>query len=325
VSPARLLEIARRNDVRLPGRTEAGLARFCRFKDFDHFNPRLDQDHEGAASRARLPPDRRGLRRRPGCPGMLLRRGAVLSVGADGAGHAVAGVLRGILQRRRRGARGARRRYPLHTRHHARLPVEIADQSGALGGEVPRTRSGGISLGGSEHKYPPELFRAALRRGSRGRAQGRAARRRGRRAGVGARSARCAARRPPAARCARRGGPRAARRDRRRAASSATSRRRATCSSASCRRWPSIRCRACFAAGVRCSISSDDPVLMDTTLSRDCAAAAGLGHAPRDMFEHALGGVLLRRLHEGPPAPARRRFRLGGRIRVTARSGLRLA
>jgi aminodeoxyfutalosine deaminase len=46
-----------------------------------------------------------------------------------------------------------------------------------------------------------------------------------------------------------------------------------------------------LAAGVRCSISSDDPVLMDTTLSRDCAAAAGLGHTPRDMFEHALGGV----------------------------------
>ncbi len=37
VRPARLLEIARRNDVRLPAKTAAGLARFCRFKDFDHF------------------------------------------------------------------------------------------------------------------------------------------------------------------------------------------------------------------------------------------------------------------------------------------------
>ena len=37
VRPARLLEIARRNDVRLPAKTEAGLAKFCRFKDFDHF------------------------------------------------------------------------------------------------------------------------------------------------------------------------------------------------------------------------------------------------------------------------------------------------
>jgi aminodeoxyfutalosine deaminase len=46
-----------------------------------------------------------------------------------------------------------------------------------------------------------------------------------------------------------------------------------------------------LAAGVQCSISSDDPVLMDTTLSRDCAAAVSLGHSPRHMFEHALGGV----------------------------------
>ena len=46
-----------------------------------------------------------------------------------------------------------------------------------------------------------------------------------------------------------------------------------------------------LAAGVKCSISSDDPVLMGTTLSRDCAAAVGLGHTPRGMFEHALGGV----------------------------------
>jgi hypothetical protein len=30
---------------------------------------------------------------------------------------------------------------------------------------------------------------------------------------------------------------------------------------------------------------------MGTTLSRDCEAAVGLGHTPRDMFEHALGGV----------------------------------
>jgi aminodeoxyfutalosine deaminase len=46
-----------------------------------------------------------------------------------------------------------------------------------------------------------------------------------------------------------------------------------------------------LAAGVQCSISSDDPVLMDTSLSCDCAAAVSLGHTPRHMFEHALGGV----------------------------------
>ena len=50
VRPARLLEIARRNDVRLPAKTEAGLARFCRFKDFDHFIRVWINDHEGPAS-----------------------------------------------------------------------------------------------------------------------------------------------------------------------------------------------------------------------------------------------------------------------------------
>jgi aminodeoxyfutalosine deaminase len=44
-------------------------------------------------------------------------------------------------------------------------------------------------------------------------------------------------------------------------------------------------------AGVKCSISSDDPVLMGTDLTRECAAAADLGHTPRGMYEHALSGV----------------------------------
>jgi aminodeoxyfutalosine deaminase len=44
-------------------------------------------------------------------------------------------------------------------------------------------------------------------------------------------------------------------------------------------------------AGVKCSISSDDPVLMGTDLTRECAAAVALGHTPRGMYEHALAGV----------------------------------
>jgi len=46
-----------------------------------------------------------------------------------------------------------------------------------------------------------------------------------------------------------------------------------------------------LAAGVPCSISSDDPVLMDTDLDRDCTVAVGLGHTPRGMFEHAVRGA----------------------------------
>ena len=47
-----------------------------------------------------------------------------------------------------------------------------------------------------------------------------------------------------------------------------------------------------LAAGIPCSISTDDPALMDTDLSRDCAAAVSLGHTPRAMFEAGVRGAL---------------------------------
>jgi aminodeoxyfutalosine deaminase len=46
------------------------------------------------------------------------------------------------------------------------------------------------------------------------------------------------------------------------------------------------------AAGVRCSVSSDDPVLMETSLEENVAAAAALGLPPRDQYFNALAGVL---------------------------------
>ena len=49
---------------------------------------------------------------------------------------------------------------------------------------------------------------------------------------------------------------------------------------------------AMLAAGVRCSIGSDDPVLMDTDLAENCTVAEGLGHTPRGMFFDALHGAL---------------------------------
>ncbi len=45
-------------------------------------------------------------------------------------------------------------------------------------------------------------------------------------------------------------------------------------------------------AGVKCSISTDDPVLLGTDLPREHEIAIGLGHSPRAMYEHALAGVL---------------------------------
>ena len=46
------------------------------------------------------------------------------------------------------------------------------------------------------------------------------------------------------------------------------------------------------AAGVRCSISTDDPAMFDTDLTRDYDAAVSLGLSPRTIYEAGVAGAL---------------------------------
>ncbi len=49
---------------------------------------------------------------------------------------------------------------------------------------------------------------------------------------------------------------------------------------------------ALVAAGVPCSISTDDPAMFGTDLTRDCDAASSLGVEPRSFYEAGLRGAL---------------------------------
>lgn len=46
------------------------------------------------------------------------------------------------------------------------------------------------------------------------------------------------------------------------------------------------------AAGVRCSISTDDPAMFDTDLSRDYEAAESFGLTPRSFYDAGVAGAL---------------------------------
>jgi len=49
---------------------------------------------------------------------------------------------------------------------------------------------------------------------------------------------------------------------------------------------------ALAAAGVRCSLSTDDPAMFDTDLGREYAAAEALGLSPRELFDAGVAGAL---------------------------------
>ena len=290
VRPARLLEIARRNDVRLPAKTEAGLARFCRFKDFDHFIRvwikttkalRHERDfHQIVVDYAAdLAAQRCFYAEALFSPSEPMVRGTPWQESFEGycSGADEAREVHGV----------DIRFTPDITRD---FPVEIAEH--LVGWAVKYRERGvvGISLGGSEHRYPPELFARPFALAREGGLK--AAPHAGEVAGPA--SVRGALDVLHADRL--RHGVRAVEDP---ALLAEIVARGVVCdvtptSNVLLGVVPSLAehpLPRLLAAGVQCSISSDDPVLMGTSLSRDCAAAVRLGHTPRGMFEHALGGV----------------------------------
>ena len=141
--------------------------------------------------------------------------------------------------------------------------------------------------------YPPEPFARGVRARARGRARLGAARRRGRRRGR-----RCAARsRRFSADRIRHGiraveDPRPRRASSPAAAPSSTSARSRTSAPASSRSLEEHPLPQLVAAGVQCSISTDDPAMFDTDLTRDYEAAASLGLSPRAAYEAGVAGAL---------------------------------
>jgi aminodeoxyfutalosine deaminase len=290
VRPARLLEIARRNDVRLPAKTEAGLARFCRFKDFDHFI-RVWIRTTNALRRERdfhqVVVDYAADLAAQGCvyaealfsPSEPMVRGTPWQESFEGycSGADEAREVHGV----------DIRFTPDITRD---FPVEIAEHLVDWAVKYRERGVVGISLGGSEHRYPPELFARPFALAREGGLK--AAPHAGEVAGPA--SVRGALDVLHADRL--RHGVRAVEDP---ALLADIAARGVVCdvtptSNVLLGVAPSLAGHPLprmLAAGVKCSISSDDPVLMGTSLSHDCVAAIGLGHTPQGMFEHALGGV----------------------------------
>ena len=83
----------------------------------------------------------------------------------------------------------------------------------------------------------------------------------------------------------------------------------------------SIRCHASWRPACRCSISTDDPAMFDTDLTREYEAARSIGVDPRAAFEAGIDGRALRRGDPRTPANDPRRLRLGPDLRTRASLG----
>jgi aminodeoxyfutalosine deaminase len=290
IRPRRLLELGRRNGVKLPARTVSGLERFCRFRGFDEFIAVWVRT-TGVLCHGRdfrqIVVDYAAELASQGChyaeplfsPSEPARRGVpweeVFEGYCDGADEA-------------RELHGVELRFtPDITRN---FPPEVGERLAAWAVRHRDRGVAGISLGGSESRFPPEPFAPAFAIAREGGL--RAAPHAGETAGPA--SIRAALDVLHAERL--RHGVRAVEDP---ALLAEIAERGVVCdvTPVSNLRTGVVRTLgehplpAMLAAGVKCSIGSDDPVLMQTSLTEDSAVAVRLGHTPRAMYEHALAGA----------------------------------
>ncbi len=290
VKPERLLEIARRNDVKLPARTPDGLARFCRFGGFEQFIT-VWVKTTGVLRHGRdfrqIVVDYAAELAAQGCryaeplfsPSEPMMRGVpwqeVFEGYCDGADEA-------------RELHGVELRFtPDITRN---FPPEIGERLARWAVRYRDRGVVGISLGGSESRFPPAPFARAFAIAREGGL--RAAPHAGETAGPA--SIRSALDDLGADRL--RHGVRAvedpelltelAERGIVCDVTPVSNLRTGVVASLADHPLPTM-----LAAGVKCSVGSDDPVLMQTSLTQDCEAAVRLGHTPRAMYEHAVAGA----------------------------------
>jgi aminodeoxyfutalosine deaminase len=290
VSPERLLELGRRNDVKLPSRTVPGLRRFCRFSGFDRFIRvwiKTTRVLRHARDFHQIVVDYAAELAEQGCsyaeplfsPSEPVQRGTpwqeVFEGYCDGAEEA-------------RELHGVDMRFtPDITRD---FPPEVGERLAEWAVRFRERGVVGISLGGSEHLYPPAPFARAFAIAREGGLKAAP------HAGevVGPASIRSALDDLRADRL--RHGVRAVEDP---ALLAELAERGIVCDVT-----PVSNLRtgvvlsleqhplpAMLAAGVRCSIGSDDPALMQTSLTEDSSVAVRLGHTPRAMYEHAVAGA----------------------------------
>ena len=291
--PATLLEIARRNDYPLPADDEEGLAELYEFRDFAHFievwilttnalqtaedfrQVVVDYAAEAAVARRRLP------------RGDLLAERARRGAGSTGTRSSAATAT---------APQEARELHGVEVRLTPDIvrgfPLDEAEQVVRYSAAYRERGIVGVGLGGLEAEFPPEPYEPAFALA--------------RELGLASVPHAGEVAGPPSVRGALeelgadriRHGIRAVEdpgllRGDRRPANRA--RRLPDLEPAHARgraRSTSTRCRSSLAAGALCSISTDDPAMFGTDLSRDYEAAAELGLDPRDAFEAGLEGAL---------------------------------